>query len=75
MVIIALTLCPVLSHTNSVRGALHCALRVLALIKNSHSKTNKRNNYVFHIQFVITPTCFDLSWSSSGSYWTSIKSM
>jgi len=25
---------------------------------------------MFYTQFVITPTCFDLSWSSSGSYWT-----
>jgi len=24
----------------------------------------------FYTQFVTTPTCFDLSWSSSGSYWT-----
>jgi len=24
----------------------------------------------FYAQFVITPICFDLSGSSSGSYWT-----
>jgi len=27
--------------------------------------------YIFYTQFVITQTCFDLSWSW-GSYWTSI---
>jgi len=26
--------------------------------------------YIVYTQFVITPTCFYLSWSSSGRYWT-----
>jgi len=41
----------------------------------SHNKTNKGINdkIIFHTQFIITPKCFDLSCSSSGSYWTSLK--
>jgi hypothetical protein len=38
-------------------------------------RTNKCTNIkiiFFYTQFAITP-CFDLSWASSGSYWTSIK--
>jgi len=30
-------------------------------------------NYTFYTQSIVTPICFDLSWSSSRSYWTSIK--
>ena len=43
---------------------------------NSHNEINKCTNLkiiLFSPQFVITPTCFDLSWSPSGNYWTSIK--
>ena len=51
-------------------------INVCALIKISHYKTN-RSIYVkklnFYTQFFITATCFNLSWSSSGSYWISIS--
>jgi len=42
----------------------------------SHNKTKistNVKNYTLYTQFVVTPTYFNLSWSSSGSSWTSLK--
>jgi hypothetical protein len=50
-------------------------IHVLELIRNSCNKTNKWTDVIiyFYTKSVRTPSCFDLCWSSSGSYLTSIK--
>ena len=47
-------------------------IHVLTMINSSHNKPNKSTNVktIFYAQFVITPTRFGLSLSSSDSYWT-----
>jgi hypothetical protein len=62
--------------TNEVDKHYLNIIHIHALINNSYNKTSKCTNvknYFFTHKNVITLTCFNLSWSSSGSYWTSIK--
>jgi hypothetical protein len=50
-------------------------IHVRALINNSYHKRSKCTNFkiIFFAKSTRTPTCFDLTWSSSRSYMTSIK--
>jgi len=64
---------------------LRCYIRFCNNIKFGHhffcsyNKTNKFTNVkiilFFYTQFVIIRTCFNLSWSSWRSYWTSVKNI
>ena len=50
-------------------------IHVRALMNSSYNKTNKCTNVkiIFLHRNFINLACFDLFWSSSGSYWTSIE--
>ena len=50
-------------------------VNVHSLINYSHNKIHNWNDVkiIFYTQFVITPTCFGLSWSSSRGYLTSVQ--
>jgi hypothetical protein len=57
---------------SSQHQAVHRIIKIIHTIKPTNALTLK---LYFYTQFVITPTCFGLYLSSSGSYWTSLKPM
>jgi hypothetical protein len=64
-----------IGHVFAPKLGKHNEINVRVLTNNSYNKTNSSTNVkiMFFTTCFSTPTCFELIWSSSGSYLTSLR--